>query len=480
VIGALGALKATEAVGALIDLLPDRRALWSLGSIGSREAIPPILRLLEGDSSLERQEAAGILGRLGAREAVPELTRLLQDEDHLVRRESALALSSFGIREVLPAIGAAIIEEYRTFIIDDWDQIDEETLHAFEALWTPESLDAVALRLEDRDAVVRRSILTALERVEATTALPRVARLLRDPDDRVRALAARVVAELRGRDYTGDIAGLLADPYPSVRAAAARSLGSMGSAPHRDPLRGLLSDAFDPVRGAAAEALADLGDHDSLPAIRRLLADEEKESRASAVRALGRFRKVEDLPSLIKALQDEEEQVQNEAAEALAALGAPEAIPALKAAASAGRGQLSAAQPLCLMGSIDGVTVILNHHPKLLLLNSVRRHEDWTELRKRRLEKDLQGSGKDVLEAFAALLGKRCVVEDEGVTWRPDWKSSFVRIPSRLGRMTLAEALVEINKGPYGAILERDHVRFVSAERAAIFWREWWKTAAPK
>jgi HEAT repeat protein len=66
-----------------------------LGDMGpaAREAVPPLIELLNGGGVQDRRLAVVTLGHIGAAEAIPALNGALRDADEAVRRlaDSALA-----------------------------------------------------------------------------------------------------------------------------------------------------------------------------------------------------------------------------------------------------------------------------------------------------------------------------------------------------------------------------------------------------
>lgn len=83
---------------ALADGSEDVRiyAMWSLGSIGAREAGPDLMPFLRSGTAAEKKTAAYVLGALGAEEAAGPLRVLLDDPVADVRWNAALALARLG------------------------------------------------------------------------------------------------------------------------------------------------------------------------------------------------------------------------------------------------------------------------------------------------------------------------------------------------------------------------------------------------
>ena len=99
---ALGALKDSEAVPALIDALKDTDAgvreqvAWALGAIGDRRAVDGLVNALSDSAPGVRKQAAWALGAIGDRRAVASLTKALKDGDAGVRKQAAWALGAIG------------------------------------------------------------------------------------------------------------------------------------------------------------------------------------------------------------------------------------------------------------------------------------------------------------------------------------------------------------------------------------------------
>jgi HEAT repeat protein len=82
-----GDLKDSRAVPILIPLLQDREVNWivpwSLGEIGDKSAIPPLIQTLSDKSSDMRVLAIYALERLKAKEALPQLHLLTEDDERI-------------------------------------------------------------------------------------------------------------------------------------------------------------------------------------------------------------------------------------------------------------------------------------------------------------------------------------------------------------------------------------------------------------
>ena len=69
-----------------------KAAAVALGEIGSKEAVPHLIKALKDKKWYVRKAAAEALGKIGSKEAVPHLAKALKDEDRDVRRAAVQAL----------------------------------------------------------------------------------------------------------------------------------------------------------------------------------------------------------------------------------------------------------------------------------------------------------------------------------------------------------------------------------------------------
>jgi HEAT repeat protein len=99
---ALGALDADDAVAALIDALKDpdadvrAQAAWALGAIRDGRAVDGLIAALKDSSEGVRAQAAWALGALRDRRASDALAALLKDASPRVRKQAAWALGAIG------------------------------------------------------------------------------------------------------------------------------------------------------------------------------------------------------------------------------------------------------------------------------------------------------------------------------------------------------------------------------------------------
>ncbi|HVG21847.1 MAG TPA: TonB family protein [Blastocatellia bacterium] len=113
----LGALRARDAVRALIAALADKDATvreavaFALGQIAATTATDPLLRVLADKDAETRASAAFALGMIGDRKAIPALSKALDDSDAAVRSSATAALGLMqdeqGVDEIIEMLGDA-------------------------------------------------------------------------------------------------------------------------------------------------------------------------------------------------------------------------------------------------------------------------------------------------------------------------------------------------------------------------------------
>jgi HEAT repeat protein len=167
----------------------------------------------------------------------------------------------------------------------------------------PEARRALAGRLSDPDARVRREALDGLARAGDPAYLGAVQGLLGDGEPGVRARAARAVAELAAKSSS-----------PADRSQAAQALSK------------LLGDERDGVREQTVEALARVGGPEASAALVRAVADKSFDVQERAVEGLGEAGDPAALATLRQVYGDGSGANALEAAVALKKLGDPSAF----------------------------------------------------------------------------------------------------------------------------------------------------------
>jgi HEAT repeat protein/beta-lactamase regulating signal transducer with metallopeptidase domain len=286
---ALGGLKDTMAVRALIDVLKRdtdagvrRAAAWALGELEDARAIPALSEALRTDTDVEvRRNAAHALGEIEDARAVPALTEAIRrDKDPSVRRAIVEALSS--IED--PSSATVLFP-----ILKDSDpEMRRAAADALGSIENVNSVDELIPLVRDESKEVRRAAVDALGSIEDKRALPALARALGDSDVEVRRAAANAIGSLdEVHSAPPELIRALRDEDPEVRRNAVNALSSIDDPAGVAPLAALLKDQDVEIRRAAAEALEDIEDANATRALREALRDEDPEVRRIAAKALG-------------------------------------------------------------------------------------------------------------------------------------------------------------------------------------------------
>jgi HEAT repeat protein len=301
-LGKLGA-EGTAFIDDLVRVLSDRDesvreaatvALGEIGALAAAEAVAPLTRLLESDSSpAVRRSAAATLGKFGTRaagepETVPALRRALAHSDARVRQNAAWALGQIGASGVEAAV------------------------------------PALKKLLKDGDAMVRRDTAQALGNGGAVSrdAVHDLTNTLHDDDLLVRRYATVALGKLGSvaEPAVPVLVGILDDrsANPELQREALLALCQIGgtNAPEILPaLRKALRDEDPLLREVAAGALINLGDAamPALPEVIHLLGEKEFRIRRNATLVLDRLLPRADgqvarraVPGLLHMLENEE------------------------------------------------------------------------------------------------------------------------------------------------------------------------------
>lgn len=212
----------------------------------SSGALDESVRRLQHRRGWARAEAAYTLGAMGSPQAVEPLLAALGDDDRDVRSAAAHSLGRLGAVDAVEPLLAALEGRRipQSIVSDALLDLGDDTV--------PRLLGLV----DHPNAAERASAVELVGRLgDASNGRQLVERLI-DTSAEVRAEAALALGRLGADDAAAAVRELLGDRIPFVRAAAAESLGLLSD---DGAVEGLLfqarRDEFEPAR-AAAEALA--------------------------------------------------------------------------------------------------------------------------------------------------------------------------------------------------------------------------------
>ena len=247
----------------LLKLLGDpelrREAAWVLADWDVREAVPPLLGMLEDEDPQISVSAIYCLERLHATEAIPAIRKLLKDEDSFAVGRAALSLGILGDRPSAPDILQLLHHAEQ--------HVRQDAARSLAFLGEESAIPDLLQSLKDKDPQTRGMAVMALGILKAQRAAPDLIVCLKDLDAGVRVWACSSVASLNLKDGLPALSDLLRDPDPQVRRAALSGLEQMRATGTISQVIPLLQDKDDNVRCQAARTLCGLGSLEGVPTV---------------------------------------------------------------------------------------------------------------------------------------------------------------------------------------------------------------------
>lgn len=323
--------------------------------------------------------------------------------------------------------------------------------------------------VRDLDPKVRSASLIAMNDAgwSARVAVPAILRALQDPDPRVRFSAACALAQFEP-STEGVLEVLLAkleDPRLTQEAGdrAAVAVGHYG--PRARPALARLLERFR-FSDVPMVALVEMGPA-AIPGLTEALLDKSPEVRrraAKALRSMGPSAR-SAVPLLTDRLKDPILAVREQAALALGEIHREKAIPLLRPLLSEDHDTAkAAAAALCALGQRDAMALLPQGSSSM---NALRQPAIWDHLGRAVIEKDVEGTGTEILVE----LSERAVTcADVAPEARHPSLSAFRRVFASSRRRSVLEVLISLD---VDFVLESDRIRVMSPEQAAAFWTEW-------
>jgi HEAT repeat protein len=283
ILGETGAPEAVPALVAAIDTSarPEREVsdanvaiAGALGALRAREAVPALARLALSSDAFTQVAAIDALGAVGDAAAVEPLLATVGDEQAapFAVKKALLALGRIGDARAVPAVVRMLFTE-RPGV-----SFFPEAAFAGSQLGAAMSAPLVAV-VEGRDAAL--SAWAAGRGVHPAA---------------LRAKAAQLLGDVGGPEAVPALVGALGyvgdgpEGQLFVRAFAAESLGRLHASEAVAPLAAALAREKDPdLRERYLEALARIGDPAALPALRAAAGTGPAEQREAALEALSRL-----------------------------------------------------------------------------------------------------------------------------------------------------------------------------------------------
>jgi hypothetical protein len=327
--------------------------------------------------------------------------------------------------------------------------------------------------LSEADPKMRIAAARGLERLgrDASSASSALARALEDPDRRVRLAAACALGRLDPRAETAVpiLVKVLKEEQsrPLDRSRAMTALGRLG--PLARPALWILLDNLASDE-ESAEALSEIG-VPSIPGLCEALSQADPLARRRAAATLGRIgpaaRSAVDI--LSGALKDPDPKVRIETIRALEAIQGPKAVPVLLPLLEDPQTAQAAAAALSLQGEREGLGPLREGG---YFLNPFRRPATWDHLKKTPVESDLEGTGREILEAIGGRALMKVVIPHDASLSDSELEilSRFRRIHVRADRHSLADVLVHLG---LEFLLDSETIRILPRSEARRFWATW-------
>jgi len=257
-------------------------AIETLGRMRSRDAIPPLIELLESPVRDIRRAGARALGEIGHEDAIPHLLSSTDDPDGHVRKAAVVALgrlraaSAFNpIMELIATEPYSDVKEemVRALLRIDGERFMKgirgytEEVREMTARFTDNENILVELA-EDDSSSVRVSAVLGLGRLATAKAREKIRKASRDPDPEVRKAAAQCIGDLRC--CRPELERLLSDDNMWVRFYAVKAVASLGNGATVDLIRPVLDDPEITVIMGAIEALSAMESPEALAALESL------------------------------------------------------------------------------------------------------------------------------------------------------------------------------------------------------------------
>ena len=324
----------------LDDPDPDLRkfAIDILGSIGSKEVLPLMVRALDDPDANVRGAAAENLGKLGDPGALPHLLKVLDGGDVWLK---------FTVLDALALIGAPVPLSSLAPLLRE-NLLRRAGYDCLGALGDGECVGLLLQGLSDKTKNAREAAASALMRVRERLPAESRQALVDLPLQKLKGsdTVLPLIASLHGSDLgtveaLARLLGLVGDERATLAllkvsgeerlwSACLEALRGIGAAAH-PLLLSHYSAASSPERVRSAEILGDLGVAEGAPLLLESLGDESYELRAASALALGKLAPAGIVRRLVELLDDSAPPVRDAALDALQRLAGcdPEGVAGL-------------------------------------------------------------------------------------------------------------------------------------------------------
>ncbi len=325
---ALGNIRTRKAIEEMIGVLLNIRKpiesriliTGALAKTRSREAVKPLISLLESDNNDLR---------IAAQDALVEITKQSDGNTNIFWQEwwdrNKVKTREQWLEDIVDKLEEDV-KKLRSQNSTLKSEIAQKTIKILETGKGKGNIELLFDAIKSEYPEVR--IFAAGELANHTD--PEVIKifvdLILDNDTEIRTLAAKVLGEIGDVSVLKSLILALQDKEAKVRESAARALGKLGSKEVLIDLLSALNDKENSVICAAAEALGELRADEAVEPLINLFSNRDPKVKESAIVAIGKFQDKRAIDSLINSLNDDEERIRWYAADSLGKIGAKKAV----------------------------------------------------------------------------------------------------------------------------------------------------------
>ena len=226
----------------------------------------------------------------------------------------------FAARELINHNGPGVARIFIDLISDTNTDMRALAAKVLGEIGDTSGLSPLISALQDKEATVREAAARALGKSGSKEAVTDLVSALNDKENSVICAAAEALGEIRANDAVETLINLLSNEYPIVKESAIVALGKIQDNRAIEPLINSLKDDEERIRWYAADSLGKIGVQKATLPLITLLSDKSARVRESAVTTLGQIGDESAVESLIKLLKDEDNRVAEKAAGALLAI----------------------------------------------------------------------------------------------------------------------------------------------------------------
>ena len=268
---------------------------------------------LKAENSLLRDEIVDktikILKTRDDKDDISQLINALKSEYNEVRIFAAEELANHKDPEV--------IKIFVDLISDDDPEIRVLAVNVLGKIGNVSELKYLISALQDKETKVRESSARALGKHGKKEVVYDLLSALSDPANIVVCAVAEALGELRVEEAIEPLINLFSNKDPKIKESAIVAIGKFQDKRAIDPLINALNDDAERVRWYAADSLGKTGSRQAVPHLITLLSDESARVRESTATALGQIGDESAVEPLIKLLEDRDNRVAEKAADVL-------------------------------------------------------------------------------------------------------------------------------------------------------------------